>query len=139
MWCIDNNLLCKCVLTTMKIVPMVSPSKPAKTVHIAIGFFFFVNYIVGVGFLGIPKTFDKAGFFPSLFTLVAISFFAWTTATWLIEVVSRAQVSERGFRGGPRGRVGRGWGLPLTRERMEYCSFTLSCLFTVTYNKKRGG
>ncbi|KAL5479451.1 hypothetical protein EMCRGX_G022975 [Ephydatia muelleri] len=79
----------------MKFVPMVNPHKPpTKTVHIAIGFFFLVNYIVGVGFLGIPKSFSTAGFFPSFFTLVAISFCAWTTSTWLIEVVSRAQALE---------------------------------------------
>ena len=75
----------------MKFVPMDQPP-PTKTVHAVVGFFFLVNYIVGVGFLGIPKSFHTAGFFPSFFTLVVISFFAWTSSTWLIEVVSRAQV-----------------------------------------------
>ena len=80
----------------MKFVPMVNPHQPppTKTVHAVVGFFFLVNYIVGVGFLGIPKSFHTAGFFPSFFTLVVISFFAWTSSTWLIEVVSRAQALQ---------------------------------------------
>ena len=63
------------------------------TISIFIGFFFFINYIVGVGFLGIPSVFKGAGFLTALLTLLAISLLAWITITWLLEVMSRAQVS----------------------------------------------
>lgn len=64
-----------------------------KTVSIIIGFFFFINCIVGVGFLGIPSVFQGAGLLTSVLTLVAISLFSWVTVTWLLEVMSRAQVN----------------------------------------------
>lgn len=64
-----------------------------ETISIVIGFFFFINYIVGVGFLGIPSVFRGAGLLTALLTLLAISLLAWTTITWLLEVMSRAQVS----------------------------------------------
>ena len=67
-------------------------SKAPKTISIVIGFFFFINYIVGVGFLSIPAVFSKAGFLTAVLTLLAISLLAWTTITWLVEAMARAQV-----------------------------------------------
>ena len=71
---------------------MSQASKAPKTISIVIGFFFFINYIVGVGFLGIPAVFSEAGFLTSILTLLAISLLAWTTITWLVEAMARAQV-----------------------------------------------
>ncbi|KAL5487354.1 hypothetical protein EMCRGX_G019943 [Ephydatia muelleri] len=65
-----------------------------KTVHIVFGFFFIINYIVGTGFLGIPYSFYEAGMLAGIVTLIVISFIAWNTASWELEVMARAQALE---------------------------------------------
>ena len=69
----------------------ISQQEP-KTVHIVFGFFFIINYIVGTGFLGIPYSFYEAGMLAGIVTLIVISFIAWNTASWELEVMARAQV-----------------------------------------------
>ena len=63
-----------------------------KTVNIAIGFFFLINYDMGVGFLGIPFAFFHEGMLAGMITLLPAAFATWNTATWVLEVMARAQV-----------------------------------------------
>lgn len=68
--------------------------KGPRTVNVIFGYFFVINYIIGTGFLGIPYAFYHAGMLASIVTLFVVSFLAWNTASWLIEVMSRAQVGH---------------------------------------------
>ena len=63
-----------------------------KTVNIAVGFFFLVNYEVGTGFLGMPFAFYHAGILVSAITLFVAGFASWVCAVWVLEVMARAQV-----------------------------------------------
>ena len=63
-----------------------------KTVNIIIGFFFLINYELGMGFLGIPFAFFHGGILTGVFTLLSAAFVTWITATWVLEVMARAQV-----------------------------------------------
>ena len=63
-----------------------------KTVNIVVGFFFFVNYQLGTGFLGIPFAFFHSGLLAAALTLLVASFVNWIAAIWVLEVMARAQV-----------------------------------------------
>lgn len=67
--------------------------KGPRTVNIVFGYFFVINYIIGTGFLGIPYSFYHAGMLTSIATLCVVSFLVWSTASWLLEVMARAQVN----------------------------------------------
>ena len=66
-------------------------SRP-KTVHILLGYFFILNYCLGVGFLGIPYSFFYSGYLAAIPTMTLIAFLTWLTSVWLLEVMARAQV-----------------------------------------------
>ncbi len=63
-----------------------------KTVHIALGFFFIVNFCLGTGFLGVPYSFYYSGFLAGCPTLLLIAFVSWVNAIYIIECMARAQV-----------------------------------------------
>ena len=60
--------------------------------NIFLGFFFLVNYSLGTGFLAIPYSFLHAGYPAAISTLLVIVFVSWMHASWLLEVMARAQV-----------------------------------------------
>lgn len=64
-----------------------------KTLNIVLGYFFLVNYCIGTGFLGVPYSFFYSGYLAAIPTLAFTAFSAWVTATWLIEIMARAQVN----------------------------------------------
>ena len=63
-----------------------------KSVNIFLGFFFLVNYSLGSGFLATPYSFLHAGYLVAIPTLLVIVFVSWIHASWLLEVMARAQV-----------------------------------------------
>ena len=69
-------------------------SEGPKTINIFIGFLFFVNFQMGTGFLGIPFAFFHGGLLAGAGTLVLASFVNWVTAIWVLETLSRAQVTK---------------------------------------------
>ena len=64
----------------------------AKKVHIALSFFFLVNYQLGMGFLGLPFGFFHGGILAGALTLAVMCLLCYGTAMWLLEILSRAQV-----------------------------------------------
>ena len=68
--------------------------KEPKSVDLVSGFFFNINFIVGTGFLGVPYGFYRAGTVSATITLLAFSFISWNSANWIVETMSRAQVSN---------------------------------------------
>lgn len=69
--------------------------KEPKSVDLVSGFFFNINFIVGTGFLGVPYGFYRAGTLSATITLLAFSFISWNSANWIVETMSRAQVSNK--------------------------------------------
>ena len=67
--------------------------KEPKSVDLASGFFLNINFIVGTGFLGVPYGFYRAGTVIATITLIVFSFISWNSANWIVETMSRAQVS----------------------------------------------
>ena len=67
--------------------------KTPKTVNIFFGFFLVINYCLGTGFLGIPYAFFYGGYLAAIPTVIFISFVSWINGNYLLEVMSRAQVS----------------------------------------------
>lgn len=67
--------------------------KEPKSVDLASGFFFNINFIVGTGFLSVPYGFYRAGTLTAAITLLVLSFISWNSANWIVETMSRAQVS----------------------------------------------
>ena len=67
-----------------------------KTVSLFTGYFFFINYVVGTGFLGLPFAFYFGGILAGIFTLMAVSFISYNTANWTLEAMARAQVCPEG-------------------------------------------
>lgn len=63
------------------------------TYGIAVGFFYTVNFSVGIGFLNLPYAFYHAGVLVSCITVLVIGFFNVVTSLWIVETMSRAQVS----------------------------------------------
>ena len=63
-----------------------------KSVNIFLGFFFLVNYSLGGGYLAVPYSFLHAGYLVAIPTLLVIVFVSWIHASWLLEVMARAQV-----------------------------------------------
>ena len=71
------------------------PSKQSnepKTVNIFLGFFFMLNLVVGIGFLGLPFSFVSGGILPGIITIAVAAFVSWNCAIWELEVMARAQV-----------------------------------------------
>ena len=62
-------------------------------VHIALGLFFSLNFILCTGYLGMPFVFYHAGILFAAATLVLIMFVSWNCAIWTVETISRAQVN----------------------------------------------
>ncbi len=71
---------------------MSSCDKENKNLHIVVGFFFFVNYCIGTGFLGIPYGFVYSGYLAALPTLTFITIATWIGSNYVLEVMARAQV-----------------------------------------------
>ena len=63
-----------------------------KSVNIFLGFFFLVNYSLGSGYLALPYSFLHAGYLVAIPALLLIVFVTWIHASWLLEVMARAQV-----------------------------------------------
>ena len=72
------------------------PNEP-KTMNIFLGFFFFVNFCLGTGFLGVPYSFYYSGYLAAIPTLLIISFVSWINATYIVECMARAQVSTSSY------------------------------------------
>lgn len=66
-----------------------------RTVNIFLGFFFVVNFCIGTGFLGVPYGFFYSGYLASIPTLIVIATVSWINATYVLEVMARAQVSVK--------------------------------------------
>ena len=69
-----------------------SAKKGPKTINIFLGFFFVVNYCLGVGFLGIPYAFFYSGYLAAIPAILFVSVISWINANYLLEVMARAQV-----------------------------------------------
>ncbi len=67
------------------------PDAP-KTFHIAIGFFYIINFIVGTGFLGIPYSFYYSGYLAAIPTMLFAMVACGVNANYLLECMARAQV-----------------------------------------------
>ena len=65
-----------------------------KTFNIVLGYFFLINFCIGTGFLGVPYAFFYSGYLAAIPTLIFTAFSSYITSRWLIEVVSRAQVTK---------------------------------------------
>ena len=63
-----------------------------ESVNLLFSFFFLVNYSLGTGFLAIPHSFFHAGYLAAIPTMLVVVFVTWIHATWLLEVMARAQV-----------------------------------------------
>ena len=63
-----------------------------SSVHIALGFFFSLNFVLCTGYLGMPFAFYHAGIPFAAATLVLVMFVSWNCAIWTVETISRAQV-----------------------------------------------
>ena len=63
-----------------------------ESVNLLFSFFFLVNYSLGTGFLAIPHSFFHAGYPAAIPTLLVVVFVTWIHASWLLEVMARAQV-----------------------------------------------
>ena len=59
------------------------------------GYCFTVNYILGVGVLGMPYAFYKGGYLLSTLCLALVTIMATFTALWLVDVSLRAQYIKR--------------------------------------------
>ena len=62
-----------------------------KSVNIFLGFF-LVNYSLGSGYLALPYSFLHAGYLVAIPTLLVIVFVTWIHASWVLEVMAKAQV-----------------------------------------------
>ena len=69
--------------------------KGPKTVHIILGFFFVVNFCIGVGFLGIPYAFFYSGYLAAIPAFFFVTVVSWINANYLLEVMARAQVKVK--------------------------------------------
>lgn len=65
-----------------------------KTINIFLGYFFVVNLCLGTGFLGVPYAFFYSGYAAAIPTLLLITLISWINANYVLEIMSRAQVSE---------------------------------------------
>ena len=63
-----------------------------ESVNLLFSFFFLVNYSLGTGFLAIPYSFFQAGYLAAIPTLLVVVFVTWIHASWVLEVMARAQV-----------------------------------------------
>ena len=63
-----------------------------KTVHILLGVFFCLNFILSTGYLGMPFAFYHAGLLLSAFMLSLVLFVGWNCSVWELETMARAQV-----------------------------------------------
>ena len=63
-----------------------------RNLHIALSFFFLVNYQLGMEFLGLSFGFFHGGILAGALTLAVMCLLCYGTAMWLLEVLSRAQV-----------------------------------------------
>ena len=68
------------------------PGRKEKSVHIAVGFFFFANYLIITMFLGLPFTFFHGGILTGMLTVTAVGVLSRITANWELESIARAQV-----------------------------------------------
>jgi amino acid permease len=55
-------------------------------------YYFAINYILGVGCLGIPKALHESGFVLGGTVLLLTTFFSLLTVMWVAEAVARAEV-----------------------------------------------
>ena len=65
-----------------------------RTINIFLGYFFVVNLCLGTGFLGIPYAFYYSGYVAAIPTLLLTTIISWINANYVLESMSRAQVSE---------------------------------------------
>ncbi|KAL0486267.1 11 TM domain-containing transmembrane protein [Acrasis kona] len=56
-----------------------------------VAYCFSVNYILGVGVLGVPNAFYQGGIVVGPLALLAVTIFAMMSATWILETMARAQ------------------------------------------------
>ncbi|KAJ5073921.1 hypothetical protein M0811_08194 [Anaeramoeba ignava] len=68
-----------------------SQQKPKKMFGSFIGYVFMINYILGVGILEIPYSFEASGLLLSAIFLLVVTFFSSTTMMYVVEVEGRAE------------------------------------------------
>eukprot|EP00761_Pharyngomonas_kirbyi_P013833 gb/GECH01013862.1/.p1 GENE.gb/GECH01013862.1/~~gb/GECH01013862.1/.p1 ORF type:complete len:606 (+),score=81.08 gb/GECH01013862.1/:1-1818(+) len=66
-----------------------------KGYGVFVGYCFTVNYILGVGVLGIPYAFYQAGLALGPIVLLVLSFLAAIALSWVLETMARAEGIER--------------------------------------------
>ena len=66
-----------------------------KSYSVFTGYFYFINFIIGTGFLSLPFVFYNAGILASVISLFFISMISCSTAIWIIESMARAQVTNK--------------------------------------------
>lgn len=75
------------------------------------GYFYFINFIIGTGFLSLPHVFYNAGIIAATLTLFFISMISCCTAIWIVESQSRAQALET-YRSSPSKSLDKSEGKP---------------------------
>ncbi|CAI5722829.1 unnamed protein product [Hyaloperonospora brassicae] len=67
------------------------PDAPSARYSPFVAYAFTVNYILGVGSLGVPYAFRRAGLVLGNLTIALVTLVSYVTVTWVCETVSRAQ------------------------------------------------
>ena len=65
------------------------PQASSSQFNILVGYFFNLNYILGVGFLSIPFTFYHSGFVLCFLTLTFLSICSCISSLWILEIMAR--------------------------------------------------
>ena len=65
-----------------------------KSIHVAVGLFFFINFCIGTGFLSFPYVFVYSGLLAAIPTTLFGGFATWLCNNYVLEVTARAQVSS---------------------------------------------
>lgn len=64
-----------------------------------VGYCFSLNYIFGVGVLGIPYALLKAGFIQGSLMILAVTFISWMSTLWILESMERAEAWTKRING----------------------------------------
>eukprot|EP00808_Paulinella_micropora_P013904 g52622.t1 len=73
-----------------RIAPVVAYAEAAGKYGPRAAYAFTINYILGVGCLGIPYALSKAGLLLGSFILCVVTAFSFLTVVWVAECVARA-------------------------------------------------
>mmetsp|Transcript_10599 Transcript_10599/g.39490 ORF Transcript_10599/g.39490 Transcript_10599/m.39490 type:complete len:619 (-) Transcript_10599:903-2759(-) len=72
-----------------------SPAHKKETYSTFIGYCFSINFILGVGILGVPNAFQKGGIAFSVTFLFFVSVISFICVMWLLEAIARAESMQQ--------------------------------------------